>query len=197
MTGRHSTAQEEVIACASQMKEALSGLVEAFLAMIPAIEKEHECIKTGDIRAVEEACADKTVIGERIEAMHTELRIGSSRVAKYYESLHGRAASFANIQDCLSALEDIQEMLGGDGVANDVLSHLITRLRRLTVEFHDAAEKAQPLIEMNKYLVQTLLRNYQQSYRFWVDVAAETQATYSAKGVQKAQNVGSTLIVRA
>ena len=197
MTRRHSATQESIISCASKMKEALAGLVEAFSAMIPAIEKEHECIKTGDIRAVEEACADKNVIGERIEAMHTELRIATAQIAKYYGMEIGRPVNFANIQDCLSGLDDLHDQFSQDGVAADVLAHLLTRLRRLTVEFHDAAAKAQPLIEMNKYLIQTLLRNYQESYRFWVDVAAETQATYSAKGVQKASNVGSTLVVRA
>jgi len=197
MSRRQSAAQETIIACASQMKEALTGLVEAFSAMIPAIEKEHHCIKTGDINAIEEACADKTIIGERIEAMHVDLRECAAKIGKYYTMELGRPAQFLNIQDCLAALDDLHEHFGREGLASDVLAHIATRLRRLTVEFHDAAAKAHPLIEMNKYLVQALLRNYQESYRFWVDVAAETQATYSSKGVQKAQNVGSTLIVRA
>ena len=197
MTRRHIAAQESIIACASQMKEALAGLVEAFSALVPAIEKEHECIRSGDIRAVEESCADKTVIGERIESKHAEMKKCSSQIARIFSAELGRSAQFGNIQDCLEGLTEFQEGCGDGGVAGEVLEHLITRLRRLTVEFQDAAQKAQPLIEMNKYLVQTLLRNYQESYRFWVDVAAETQATYSAKGVQKAANVGSTLIVRA
>ena len=197
MSRRHIAAQESVIACASQMKEALTGLVEAFAAIVPAIEKEHECIKTGDIRAVEESCADKSVIGERIEAMHTELKKHSNQIARIYSAEFGKPAQFGNIQDCLEGLSEFQDQCDETDVAGEVLNHLISRLRRLTVEFEDAARKAQPLIEMNKYLVQTLLRNYQESYRFWVDIAAETQSTYSAKGVQKAANVGSTLVVRA
>lgn len=190
-----------VVETASNLKDALSGLVESFQLILPAIENEHNAIKSGDITIIETACIEKSVISNRIEALHLDLRAATQTIHKQHGAMCERSMRLESIQDCVAMLEDLSEAIVAaspqDRLTADLLQHLTTRIRRLTVEFEEAAARAKPKIEQNRYVVQTLLRNYQESYRFWVDLAAESQSTYSAKGVQKASNVGSTLVVRA
>lgn len=191
---------DAVIGASTAIRDSLSALVSGFTELRPAIEEEHTAIKSGDLAAVEAACKHKTAIGDEIELQHQVLRNAVSKISRLADLFGIGKEKLQTIHDAIDILDDISEGLiqtSGFRFAADVLKRLLSQIRSLTTDFNDRAKAAQPLIEMNRYLVQTLLHNYQESYRFWVDTAAEVEATYNDRGVQKSKGVGSTLNIRA
>jgi spore coat polysaccharide biosynthesis predicted glycosyltransferase SpsG len=75
---------------------------------------------------------------------------------------------------------------------------ILTTASTSSLEFFlDVAAAVKPRIEANRILLQKLAKSYQDSYRFWVEMAAETQAPYDARGVQRFSSVASGIQIKA
>ena len=95
----------------------------------------------------------------------------------------------------------IFHMWAGAADANDfahsVLQHLVDGLTKLVADFEKLYFEVKPVIEGNKYLVTTMLKNFQESYRFWQDVSEKVQASYNSQGVQSTAGKASGFAIKA
>lgn len=193
-----SAATEAIIAIASRLKDHVSGLYKAYLRLPEVIQKEHEAIKTGSLAAVEHTCEEKTKIGEDVEVCFNAMRQASEELKSWRRRLMDVPAKNAvTLRDCVDILDELAEHLITESFSVQVLKHQNQGLRALIHEFETQYKRAQPLIEMNKYLTERMLLNHQESYRFWLSIIEETESAYNAQGMQKAQGRHSAFKVTA
>jgi len=188
---------EAVIETASQLKDSVSELMAAFARLPETIAEEHEAIKAGSFPAIEQTCSTKVAIGEVIDTAYARLMLACRRMHSLHEEICGSGPRPATLRGTIDQLAAINEKLGAHGLSGGVLHHLTNGVTSLVKEFTATARKTQPLIEVNRQVVDKLLENYQASYRFWQEITQETAATYNASGVQQARGNHSVLRIKA
>src|SRR5690606_4665152 len=150
---------------------------------LPAlIEKEHRAIRAHDLHALQAVGDDKQVIGDRIEACFNGLVRAAQDIAAWTTKLGGEVRSLETLSDCVAGLNDLMSLMGDEGLAAKVLKHQIDGLTVALEELTALKTKTQPLIEQNKYLLEAMRVNYQESYRFWLSLCEETAAAYNSQG---------------
>lgn len=197
------TAIEAVIAAASALKDAASALQSAYVTLPPILEREVQAIRKRELMAMEIAADEKAQIGAKIEALFSQLFQCSNELATIGKRIvggEGPPPRLLALKDCVSALRELDAhfvMTGAAELALGVLRHQTEGLGKLAKGFEAQMREVKPLIEANRLLVQSMLENYQESYRFWVRVAEETAQSYNHQGVQKGEGRLSGFRVRA
>jgi hypothetical protein len=102
----------------------------------------------------------------------------------------------ATLRECVQVLTDLSQTDAAKDFAGSVLRHLVDGLRTLLEDFEKLYRQVKPVIEGNKYLVQTMLHNFQESYRFWQEISEKVQTSYNAQGVQSTQGKMSGFAVK-
>jgi hypothetical protein len=185
--GQNASA-EAIIAVASQLKDQVTGLHQAYVRLPQVIEDEHAAIKAGRIAAVEQTAEAKAQLGAQIEACFGAMRKASDELKAWRARLlGGPERPVVTLRDCVAALEELAASLDGAAFGVQVLKHQTQGLKQLVAEFDGQFKRVQPLIEMNKYVTERMLANHQESYQFWISLVEETESAYNAQGVQKAQ----------
>lgn len=196
---------EAVIAAASTLKGAASALQAAYAKLPLAIEREHAAIRERELLSMEQAADEKAQIGAEIESRFSALFTASEQLASLKHQLftggEGPAPRLTALKDAVAALLELEDAFlneaGIEQLALGVLRHQVDGLAKLAKEFEAQMRIVKPLIEANRSLVQSMLENYQDSYRFWTRVAEETALSYNSNGVQKAEGRLSGFRVRA
>ncbi|NBQ53650.1 MAG: hypothetical protein EBU49_08730, partial [Proteobacteria bacterium] len=142
---------------------------------------------------------------DQITASHEALVEQSRRLPGISEAVTGQfCAPASTLSECLTKLVDLADSVTSENSGGTVQSMTRDMLERLlagsasSLEFFlDVATAVKPRIEANRILLQKLAKSYQDSYRFWVEMAAETQAPYDARGVQRFSSVASGIQIKA
>lgn len=185
-----STAAEAVITLASELKAEAAALYEAYVQLPLVIEKEHRAIRSRDFPDIENAGAAKAEVCARIEKSFHAMAVAAARIGQHRARLlGGEARCPAALKECVAALEELRAAFlptpGEGALAMGVLTHQIDGLRKLARDFEAKVREVKPLVEANRELVGKLLRDYQDSYRFWQKVSEETISAYNERGVQE------------
>jgi len=188
-------ALESVVELASTMRDVVTALYEAFAQMPVMIEQEHEAIRSGKLSNVEQVMAQKVALGEVIEAQHMELKRICDRLSLWCQMNLG-SSRFQNMSQVVDAFDAIVLASPERSLHRQVIAHLAKAIRTRLEQFSAAAKAAKPSLEVNRIVVEKAIRNHQESWRFWQNVAAESSATYNATGVPTPAGNGSILQVR-
>lgn len=194
----HHASVEQVISIASRLKEQVQGLFDAYTLLPAVIEKEHRAIKSSDFAEVEAARIEKEILGDKIEHCFSGMTVAGEQLAQYRAGwLEEPKVRPATLKECVQVLADLSQAEAAKDFAGSVLKHLVDGLRTLLEDFEKLYRQVKPVIEGNKYLVQTMLHNFQESYRFWQEIAEKVQTSYTAQGVQSMQGKNSGFKVKA
>ena len=191
---------EEVIEIASKIKDCLVSLCDFYCKLPNLIELEHEFIRNHEFDKVREITMQKNNIGDEIEVQFSVMRGLTERISMKHEAITNtllQNSKASGIRAIIDRLVDIKKCSKQDGMAGQVLDHLIEGLKEKLDLFDAKMIEIQPLVEMNKKVVGTMLTSYRESYRFWQELAEENVSAYSKDGVQKAQGRLSGFAVKA
>jgi hypothetical protein len=201
----HTT--ESVIELAAQLKAEASKLYDAYMLSPQLIEKEHRAIKAGDINAVQAVGDEKAAAAELVEAAFHAMNLVSEQIARAEAAVFDTPRRrLTTLKEAIAALEAIAAHLATDPDAQaaglsalgvQVLRHQLGGLAQVQKAFDEKIPAVKPMIEANKHLLQLMLESYQESYRFWQQVAEETTASYNAQGLQKAAGRNSGFRAKA
>ena len=182
------------------------GVLAALYGQLPdLIAAEHEAIISGNFNLIRDASGAKMHACDQITASHEALVEQSKRIPGISETVTGQFCSPpVTLSECLSRLVDLAESVtlensGGtvQSMTRDMLQRLLAGSTSSLEFFLDVAAAVKPRIEANRILLQKMAKSYQDSYRFWVEMAAETQAPYDARGVQRFSSVASGIQIKA
>lgn len=184
-----------MIEAVSRLKDEAQTLLTGYVAMVPAIAAEHRAIRSGQFVLIEASRHEKELVGEKIEIAYGNLTQASERLSRAAREFLARDIKRPqNLSECNTLVDEILETLvqgNHEGLGPQVLRHVASGLKKVTEEFFTKYKEIKPLIEANRMLVQTVLRNVQESYRFWTEVSEKIAVSYNKDGVQKAQGRNS------
>ena len=109
---------------------------------------------------------------------------------KAFLSIHYNG-SFPPVQ--ISELPTLFGFLFEDPAASMILQKFTQSIQC----FVSRAAQIKPMMERNRWILQALLQNHQQSYQFWLDVARDSSTPYNQKGQISSKNALSQLQVKA
>ena len=182
------------------------GTLAAFYGQLPAlIAAEHEAITSGNFNLVRDASEAKMMVCDQIATSHESLVGLSKRLPRMAELMTGHSTTIpVTLSECLTQLVDLADSVsGGSGTGSiqaltrDILQRLLSSSTSSLEAFLEIAETVKPRIEGNRILLQKLSQSYQDSYRFWLEMAAGTQAPYDARGMQRSSSVASGIRIKA
>lgn len=186
---------ESLIEAASKLKDAVVRLGEAYAVMPAVIEKEHKAIRSSDFFSVQAAIETKEEACGRVEAAFAEMTRAADCLASFRETPGGRPRS---LKECVAVLQELADQAApAEGLGPQVLRHQVDGLARVAKDFEERFSKIKPQIEANRALVTSMLHNFQESYRFWQEIAEEVATAYNARGVQQSKGRNSGFAVKA
>ena len=95
------------------------------------------------------------------------------------------------------AISDLAQAQDSEAFASQVLTHVASGFAKHVTNFLALYIEIKPQIEANKYLVTHMMRNYQESYRFWQEVSEQVAVSYNSHCVQKAAGRNSCFRAKA
>jgi len=176
---------EQFIEITSSLKEQTGILYDAYLAFPKLLEKERDAIKTTNFLIVEQVTEQKVattgLIEHSFEIMQKAVQ-SLSETTKYYET--GLPAPIT-LKDCVQFVSDVANLYDPELFAVKILKHQAEKLREMVSKFDLLYKNVKPQIEANKYMVETMLENMRESYRFWLSIQEEAASSYDLSGKQK------------
>jgi len=176
---------EQFIETTSSLKEQTGILYDAYLAFPKLLEREREAIKTSSFQIVEQITDQKVATTGLIEHSFQIMQKAVQSLAdvtKYYET--GLEAP-VTLKDCVQFVSDVSNLYEPELFAVKILKHQAEKLREMVAKFDSLYKSVKPQIEANKYMVETLLENMRESYRFWLSIQEEAASGYDVAGKQK------------
>lgn len=204
-TGMSGKYLDRLVDFIKAFREELGTLEKMYRQMPALIDAEHDAIRSGNFTMVREATAAKMDVCDRITETH-EILVGQSRsLPELAASLTGvRCDPPATLSECLATLVDLADHATAPGASSiensltrDMLQKLLAGSTDSLESFLQTASSVKSRIEANRVVLEKMLTNYQDSYRFWMEMATEAQSSYDAKGVQRSSGVASGLRVKA
>lgn len=201
----NSRGVESLVDFITSFRHELGALASLYGQLPDLIAAEHEAVISGNFNLIRQASDAKMQVCDQITTSHESLLELSRRLPGVSEAVTGQfCAQPATLSAALSRLVDLaeavtQENSGGtvQSMTRDMLQRLLAGSTSSLEFFLDVAAAVKPRIEANRILLQKLAKSYQDSYRFWVEMAAETQAPYDARGVQRFSSVASGIQIKA
>jgi hypothetical protein len=191
---------EVVIENASKIKECLDALCELYCSLPKLLELEHDALKEADFEDVRRITMEKARVGEHIELEFARIQDCTEILSQSHAVITGtdlQESRATGMHACIQRLRDISGHSAGGNLASDVLNHVIDGLVKSTQKFEHKMIEIQPLVEMNKRVVNTMLQSYRESYLFWQELAEEAASSYTEKGVQKTKGRNSGFVAKA
>jgi len=190
---------DDLISLTSDFKRLTEELLCAYQELNDVIEREHEAIKTGKVSAVEGVVQDKEFATNLLTGVVAQIQKTGDSIVLVFELITGKSIS---VERSLSGYCEIlrnfsDEFHGESGFANQVFVHVFEGLNSNVSNLLEAHRKMQPKVEMNRYLVKTMLSQHQQNYQFWQEVASEAESVYTKKGKRRSDQGSGILKVRA
>lgn len=204
-SSRNARAVDNLVEFITAFRHELGALTSLYGQLPSLIDDEHEAVTSGNFNLVREASGAKMAVCDLISASHEKLVEQSRKLPRIAESLTGQSCETpATLSACLSLMVDLAEAVSRDNssdpvrsLTRDVLQRLLAGSTSSLASFLEIAESVKPRIEANRLLLQKLAKSYQDSYRFWIEMAAEAQSPYDARGVQRSSSVASGIRVKA
>jgi hypothetical protein len=201
----NSRGVESLVDFITSFRHELGALASLYGQLPDLIAAEHDAVISGNFNLIRQASDAKMQVCDKITTSHEALLELSRRLPGISEAVTGQfCAQPATLSAALSRLVDLaeavtQENSGGtvQSMTRDMLQRLLAGSTSSLEFFLDVAAAVKPRIEANRILLQKLAKSYQDSYRFWVEMAAETQAPYDARGVQRFSSVASGIQIKA
>ncbi|NRA43767.1 MAG: flagellar protein FlgN [Oligoflexales bacterium] len=177
--------QHSVLKSVKNELKSLEQYAELFLDIFA---KEEQAIIHHDINSLEK-------IGQQKNQLLLSLQNGITNVAKLCTQLfHPPLDPPKSFSEMQGYLKSYTSGLTSDSYQLKALSeHLITRLSVLIETYRDI----KPQIEKNRFIIARLLRNHQESYRFWSELKKENSSSYNAKGAKKSPSTISQVFAKA
>jgi hypothetical protein len=169
----HSTQQLEKIEILYQQ------LVECF-------DVEYESVKQHRIDLLEEGTQIKIQLATEIETTLVEFK---EKTKKFLSLRYKEAFQSVEIAELPTVIGFLFEDPGA--------SLLLENFTQCIQSFVSYVAQIKPMMERNRWVLQALLQNHQQSYQFWLDVAKDTTTPYNQKGQITSTNALSQLQVKA
>ena len=207
-SAKTSRALENLVDFITGFRRDLELLAKLYGQMPALIAAEHEAVISGNFILVRESSGAKMLVCDEITSTHGALIDLSRRLPRISEALTGDVCPVpATLSECLRRLVDLSDAASSDqndspsqsltAMTRDVLQRLLAGSASSLEAFLDVAEAVKPRMEANRVLLQKLAQSYQDSYRFWIEMAAETQAPYDARGLQRSSSVASGIRIKA
>lgn len=177
---------ETVIEITSSLKEQTGILYDSYLRFPKILEREREAVRTANFQIVEAVTEEKTAATAAIEAAFVIMQKaveGLGNLTKYYDIPLDAPVT---LKDCVRFVNDMSEIYNAELFAVKILKHQGEKLGELAQSFDALYKTVKPEIEANKHLVETMLENMRESYRFWLSIQEETASGYDLSGKQKA-----------
>jgi len=201
----NSRGVESLVDFITSFRHELGALASLYGQLPDLIAAEHDAVISGNFNLIRQASDAKMKVCDQITTSHEALLELSRRLPGISEAVTGQfCAQPATLSAALTRLVDLaeavtQENSGGtvQSMTRDMLQRLLAGSTSSLEFFLDVAAAVKPRIEANRILLQKLAKSYQDSYRFWVEMAAETQAPYDARGVQRFSSVASGIQIKA
>ena len=190
---------ENLIETVSRLKDAVQELYET-AGLLPAVlDKEQRVIRACDFVSIEATRFEKAEIGERTQNCFVAMTRAADQLGQARRGLTGGdQPSPVTLSACVQALNDILGILGEEqGLPRQILGHLAEGLARLAADCEKRLLQVKPMVEANRFLVDSILHNVQESYRFWQDITEKTVVAYNAQGVQQAAGRNSAFRAKA
>ena len=192
-----TTFVEQVIEVASALTECVNNLREAYAEMPKVIAAEHEAIEAREFGLVTDTCRAKEDLGDRIDSAFTKFTLVGERFAKLIASQSPDRPRPVTLTQFRDELTELAGSLASHQFAVQVLNHVAKVFAKAVDDFLVVYLDVKPRIEANRYLVTKLMRNYQESYRFWQEVSEQVAVSYNSHGVQKAAGRNSGFRAKA
>jgi hypothetical protein len=198
-------AAEAIIEIASQLKESVRALCEAYRARPPLIEREERAVREHDFPTILGLRDDYEALNERVELEVARLRGLGHKLAEWRLALLAggelpEAQVPATVSEMIKLLRELRSRLPeaeGGALAVKILDHLVSGIESDWGVF--VVDKAQidKLIERNHVILATLVENYQKSYQFWYESVERCSSSYNERGQQSSGNRLSGFTARA
>jgi len=190
---------ESVIEVAASLKNDVQSLIKLYSSLSPIISNEHAAIKNHNLVAIEDAQKTKLDIGQQIELTFEALKEKYSNLAGWHDNFfqNDQKQKPPSLSLCIEYLKQLKEKFPSTGLSTQVLDHQIKAIDELFIKLQKVMSEVKPAIETNKLVLQKMAFNYQESYRFWMELDAEFTASYNAQGLQKSSENNSILRVKA
>lgn len=177
---------ESIIETTSSLKEQTGALYDGYLSFPKLLEREVEAIRTSNYQIVEAVTEEKTAETQKIENAFLIMQKAVQELAgvtKYYDI---NLEAPVTLRDCVEFVNKMAALYDPEMFAVKILKHQAEKLAELSVKFDSLYKTVKPQIEANKHLVETMLENMRESYRFWMSIQEESAAAYDLSGKQKA-----------
>lgn len=178
---------EDIIASVKSFVTETKSAIAAYEHLPAVIDEETSAIKARDVAAMEMIVRKKLQVGQNLEQVVSAMMENALNVLDIMER-HGREHQKfeLNVTAANSLFKEAHRaMLSIDSLKADILAHLIDESEKVCDQFLLTVQQTSSKIEVNKLVTAELLTAYQESIRFWENVATEYEATYTDKGVRK------------
>lgn len=161
------------------------------------IELEHDAISRSCLASIEK------ITSEKLEIEKTVTSLGAS-FTNQFENLLRSLRQRKLVSELEISLDALTRQFLSDKAHEDkkddfifeVLRHEFKKLNHTYGQLKDLKKSSQTMLEMNQYLLAKLLHHHRETYRFWQNIAMESEATYGAQGTAKKQSQSASIIIR-
>ncbi len=187
-----------LINLASKLKELLDSLVLEYSRLPDIIRKEHRGIQIHDFFEIESAFESKQAMSQRVELLVDALMTQAKALKCEYERVFSSPWNrHLGARECTEILLKLAEKCPTDKFAFDVLNHTCIKLIFQVTAFEKLSKDIKPEIEKNQLALEKLLRNHQESFRYFIDLIKKETSSYDSRGVKKGSGGNSTLEIKA
>lgn len=169
----------QIISCFSKLKEYITILGDEYKYLLEIIKKESESVGSYNICELESYVKAKQQIGAKIEDTIVA-SLSEGKRLKVLALIEGeQPQTLTEIADLICEIGvKYKEKYGITKEWERIIQFLLSKIK----EFKLLASKSKLEIEKNKFILQRLLSNHQESLRFWQKTFTELNASYDANG---------------
>lgn len=177
---------ESVIEITSSLKEQTGILYDSYLRFPKILDREAEAIRTSNFQVVETVTEEKTTATASIEGAFVVMQKAVADLAQMTRYYDIALEAPVTLKDCVSFVNSIADLYDPEMFAVKILRHQGEKLSELAINFDELYKTVKPQIEANKVMVESMLENMRESYRFWISIQEEAASGYDLSGKQKA-----------
>lgn len=188
---------EKLVSDLGAIQELAVSLHQQLEAVEKILDDEEAAIGTSDLKSIEAIVPKKESCGQGIEKLTQKLKSAIAGLRNYPQFAGLRSKEGLDVSEFIQRLEQLQAQVGEQReLASQVLDYMMSKTRESCISLRERRYILQPKIEANAYLVRRLLHHHHETFRFWQNLAQETEAVYGAEGKTKAQNGHSMLEIK-
>jgi len=156
---------------------------------LPAvIDRETEVIRSRDVKALQAVVRQKLRVGQDLEVAVSRMMETAIKAVALLDDYGVEHEKFElNVTRALMIFEQaITAIASVDEFKANVFDKVLNEAKDAGQTFLKSVQSTTDKIEVNKLVTTELLKAYQDSIRFWQDVALEYESTYTPDGKRKA-----------